>query len=302
MNPLYSAEVTFADANELISSLYAFTNKKGKKKLTHNSAFLLEVQSSVSPKFLAELDSIDFDFSWVHLLIWQRHRQEESCADFLRWFEGLQAETIIDLLSPWMNCIDHKSVEELRSRLFYFLSEWNEQYFAKVDPAILVGLRNHVKEKACEEEGTPMEYAERITNGLVFQPLEGLKKILLVPQYHNQPYNFNNYLGTTTICTYFVEALPKEPTDLPDELFRMSHCLGEKNRLKIMQFIEGEPKTFTQIVQFIGLAKSTVHEHLLILRSAGFIRAYIEGESVVRYDLRKSGVGNYLQLIEKYYG
>ncbi len=48
-------------------------------------------------------------------------------------------------------------------------------------------------------------------------------------------------------------------------------ALGDKNRLRILKMLEQRPLCVCEIRDILGLATSTVSQHLAILRNAGFI-------------------------------
>ena len=62
----------------------------------------------------------------------------------------------------------------------------------------------------------------------------------------------------------------------------------------------GEPRTFTSLVDELGLAKSTAHHHLAILRHAGFVTIRDENENV--YSLRRDLLPQAGELLTAYLG
>ncbi|WP_153944935.1 ArsR/SmtB family transcription factor, partial [Acinetobacter baumannii] len=73
----------------------------------------------------------------------------------------------------------------------------------------------------------------------------------------------------------------------PRSLLRLARCLADESRLRILRFLTDGPRSFTEIVSHMGLAKSTVSYHMIMLRGAGLVRAYAEGECVQEYTLRR---------------
>jgi len=65
-------------------------------------------------------------------------------------------------------------------------------------------------------------------------------------------------------------------------------ALSDESRLRILRFLASGSRDFTEIVRFSGLAKSTVHHHLVILRAAGLVRVLVRhsGDSAETYELR----------------
>jgi ArsR family transcriptional regulator len=69
------------------------------------------------------------------------------------------------------------------------------------------------------------------------------------------------------------------PTD--DHLADLARALGHPARLRILRLLMASPGCIGgDIVDAVGLAQSTVSEHLRILKSAGLIRGEISGPRV----------------------
>jgi DNA-binding transcriptional ArsR family regulator len=83
---------------------------------------------------------------------------------------------------------------------------------------------------------------------------------------------------------------------------RLTKSLADENRLRILRFLVAGGKSFTEIVQYIGLAKSTVHYHMVSLRSAGLVRVHLSTESGERYSLRKGAFDKLRDHLTNYLG
>src|SRR4029079_15473922 len=57
----------------------------------------------------------------------------------------------------------------------------------------------------------------------------------------------------------------------PAELVRIYKALGDESRLKLLKRLQEGPISLTDAAREVGLAKSTTHHHLAILRQAGFV-------------------------------
>jgi DNA-binding transcriptional ArsR family regulator len=73
----------------------------------------------------------------------------------------------------------------------------------------------------------------------------------------------------------------------PAELVRIYKALGDESRLKLLKRLQEGPISLTDAAREVGLAKSTTHHHLAILRQAGFVLIQ-EGDDTYRLrpDLR----------------
>ncbi|MGA8417755.1 MAG: DUF1272 domain-containing protein [Candidatus Dormiibacterota bacterium] len=66
--------------------------------------------------------------------------------------------------------------------------------------------------------------------------------------------------------------------ETPDpRLVALYRALGDGTRLRILRRLAAGPATVGRIGDELGLAKSTVHEHLFSLRTAGLVRLVVNG-------------------------
>jgi DNA-binding transcriptional ArsR family regulator len=92
------------------------------------------------------------------------------------------------------------------------------------------------------------------------------------------------------VCFYASDAKPASPWQPHPSLSRLLSSLADANRLSMLKFIGKQERSFTELVQHSGLAKSTVHHHLVALRASGLIRVTAEGTSHVTYSLREEAL------------
>lgn len=152
---------------------------------------------------------------------------------------------------------------------------WNDEYFSAIDPAILTGLAAEAAATAAlVETMEPLALVEQATNGVVFVPEPRPETVLLIPQYHYRPWNLFSTFRDLRIIQYPVDAVPAAPGELPPGLMRLTRALSDDSRLRILRFLSAGPQSFTAIVRFSGLAKSTVHHHMVVLRAAGLVRVH----------------------------
>jgi DNA-binding transcriptional ArsR family regulator len=234
-------------------------------------------------------------------LLVSRCPQAETTGSFLDWYAGLGVGEIYEQLSPWVQYFP-VDLGELRDRQIALLTEWDAQYFRHLDPAILAKLYEDAEEKR-QWCGTlePWDVAERATNGLDFEPQEGFEKLLLIPQFHGLPGSYLNAYRGLSICSYGAPNLPLPVEDEPSPaLYRMTRSLADKTRLKILRYLSEEPRSFVDVVKHLGMAKSTVYEHLLNLRSAGLIRGTVNGEASTFYKIRPAAFDQLHGLLKEY--
>ncbi|CAM2845821.1 winged helix-turn-helix domain-containing protein [Paenibacillus sediminis] len=286
----YEVEVQFAPVHELLNSLHTYICRKSYKKTDLGVSWAKEVRNKITEEFASVLDHTEVNYDWklVYLLLYLCPCNTEV-ETFLGWLEGLSAGEIYEMLSQYVNRFPD-NVDEYRKRIHYLLSEWNKQYFQKWDRNMIDRLKQHAVQKQQEMNESPlMNFVDETTNGFHFVPIEGLERLIFIPQYHFQPANIIYHFGKVTICNYS-SRIHEVNDDIPVMMHKAIRSLGEKSRLRILQYLYQEPKSFTEIVKHVGISKGIVHDHLFNLRTAGLIYAYIEGENVIGYSLRTQGI------------
>jgi DNA-binding transcriptional ArsR family regulator len=181
------------------------------------------------------------------------------------------------------------------------LSGWHQEYFQHIDPAILDGLRAEAEcRRAMIGSVPPVELVEIATAGLEYQPEPGPEEVLLIPQYHFRPWNLYRDWQGVRVFQYPVDAVQPRPGEPPPAFLRLARALSDDSRLRILRFLAAGPASFTEIVRAGGLAKSTVHHHMVVLRAAGLVRVHHIGKSGDTYTLRDGAVDTISDVLRGY--
>jgi DNA-binding transcriptional ArsR family regulator len=183
-------------------------------------------------------------------------------------------------------------LERRREKFVKVLKALNDCYFSSVDPRILEALKADAEQKARLVSGLPgREIVELATNGLQVDDTPGLDSVRITPQYHCRPMNLIDIYGTNEMVYFYPVETPEDLSDgIPQRLLRMGDAISDASRLKILRFLKSGPHTFTEIVGFTGLYKSTVHYHLVILRAAGLLTIHMSGYEADNYSLRPKAI------------
>ena len=112
---------------------------------------------------------------------------------------------------------------------------------------------------------------ERLTRGLMFKPEHGITGLVLVPSLVHRPWTLVVDHGHRKVFCYPCR-LESELTAPDLGLIAIYRALGDGTRLRILRRLAAGPASVAQMSEQLGLAKSTVHEHLLSLRTAGLVR------------------------------
>jgi hypothetical protein len=112
---------------------------------------------------------------------------------------------------------------------------------------------------------------ERLTRGLMYKPEAGITGLVLVPSLVHRPWTLVlDHAHRKVFC--YPCRLESELTAPDLGLIAIYRALGDGTRLRILRRLAGGPASVAQVSEQLGLAKSTVHEHLLSLRTAGLVR------------------------------
>lgn len=286
----YTVEVEFAPVYELISSIHTFLCKKSYKKIELGAAWAAEASAGLSPQLLAGLEQVELDNDWklLNLLIYLCP-DKSTIEGVLEWLKGLAVGEMYEVLSEHVSVFPAR-MDEFREKMGFVLTEWHRQYFSGSSPAVLAGLQAHAEERRqqLQSAASAADFVDEATNGFVFMP-EGLRKLILIPQYHFQPVNIIYNFGPLTLCHYAAR-MTIDDEELSPFMVKTLRSLGEKSRLKILKSLGQERRTFSEIVRSAGISKGIVHDHIFSLRCAGLLHAYIEGENTTSYSLRLQGV------------
>lgn len=287
----YQIKVDYSPVYELVTSLYHYINFKQHRSMRLGKEWYRTTRDKLSSNFAKELEDERFEVVHrINLLVWQ-FDGERCPEEFLRWLQNQPAGELYERLSPWIDAIPG-NLAEIRDRLVYLLNEWNEQYFRTIDPNILSLLQREAGQKeALVNEMSAIDLIEEATNGIRIEPVEGLKTVFLIPQYHCHPATILDFYQNISTCLYPV-SLDKADADLPNwELTAIAQAIADEQRLRILRFLYQQPRTFTEVQQHLGLSKSTTHHHLTILRRAGMIRSHYFGKATAQvYSLREQAI------------
>ncbi len=141
---------------------------------------------------------------------------------------------------------------------------------------------------------------EAATNGVTFKMQPQVTGVLLIPSKIIRPWTVIIEHEGMQIFAYSVsdENLNADPDAPPTYLVDLYKALGDERRLRILAMLKESDLGLMDIAERVGLAKSTAHHHLRILRSAGLVRVTV-GDSK-SYSLRQDRVPEAARLLDAY--
>jgi DNA-binding transcriptional ArsR family regulator len=250
--------------------------------------------------FLEHLAAIDPVELRLHLLGYYMGGHHVADPETIRRAAEGDAAAIAELVATAAEYIDEDKCSSLehavkrdpaesKSALVELLSGWHEHVLPELAPADpSLAERDAEAKRELVKSVPPEQVVERLAPGIQWVPGPEVDRVVLFPAYSPRPWVYMSEFKRVKIFCYPItldreRAAPGEPA----ELVRIYKALGDQSRLKLLKRLQDGPISLSDAAQEVGLAKSTTHHHLAILRQAGFVLIR-EGDDTykLRSDLR----------------
>ncbi|WP_078430013.1 ArsR/SmtB family transcription factor [Alkalihalobacterium alkalinitrilicum] len=282
--------VKFHPIFEFLISLYVFSDKGAHKKMDLGVNWVNAIKPVLSDDFLHVVSNKETRTKLAviqYYLLSQKVNENES---ILQLLTQIEEEETKNLIKPAYECTEFKEqIPPDVKDVIPLLIEWYNTYFTTIDEKIFNNLRESVQSaKKALKKKTVSQVVEELTNGII-PPKESSREIVLIPQYHYSPTVLHDKTVSQRIYFYPVDAMPNAAGSPSILLMRKLRALTDENRLKILKYLAKGDRTFSDIQKHIGLAKSTVHHHLIVLRSAGLLSLVVYESQPDQYRFREDG-------------
>ena len=180
---------------------------------------------------------------------------------------------------------------ELKGRIVNLLPRWYDRVFAPYEQEWREAAeRDADAKRALAMRQSPEQLVELATRGYQYTPPPAIRTVAFFPSWFRRPWVILLEHKSTKIFCYPIAPTPEEST-APAEVARIYKALGDEGRLKLLRRLSDGPMKLTEAASELGVAKSTAHHHLAILRQAGFVTIRDEDENVysLRTDLPQTG-------------
>lgn len=178
---------------------------------------------------------------------------------------------------------------EGKQSLLDTLTGWYEHVFPELAPADpTLAERDAEAKRELVQSVAPEQVVERLAPGIQWVPGPEIDRVVLFPVYSPRPWVYmSEHKRVKIFCPPIAADRTETPGGDPAALVRIYKALGDESRLKLLKRLQEGPISLTDAAQEVGLAKSTTHHHLAILRQAGFVLIR-EGDDTyqLRPDLR----------------
>lgn len=170
-----------------------------------------------------------------------------------------------------------QSKQDLMTALTGFHTEvfhdFEEQYAAIIE-------RDSRAKQAMVATMSPERVIEESTNGISIEPGSGVRTVMLVPSVVMRPWVLILEQRDTRVFVYPVaDEHMTTDCDTPSPwIVKTYKALSDEKRIRILRKLAAGPASFQDLVSYLDAAKSTVHHHLRVLRSARLIRVTLGAE------------------------
>jgi DNA-binding transcriptional ArsR family regulator len=263
------------------------------------------------PSFLEHVRETDADEIRLHLVqFYAREVRRMTPPAVIRAAIGGDADAKREFLrtsypewEPWTTYLSRMldvDAESFKADLIGVLEDWADRVWKPESLTIMPIIERDADAKRDLQRELPMDrFVTTATNGVEFAPRPGVDRVVMVPSFVNRPLVTYYEFGETLIIIYPVgdESVSAETDAPPLRLVRLSKALGDEKRLRILRALADGEKTLMELAETFGVAKTTMHHHMIVLRSAGLISV---GVGSKRYRLRTETVPHVGALLSGY--
>jgi DNA-binding transcriptional ArsR family regulator len=193
------------------------------------------------------------------------------------------------------------SSSQVKEETLALLRGWADVYRGDLEEEALAAARRDVEQKrSLIDEVPPGRLVEIATNGVEFVRDPRVRRLVLFPSYVFRPWVLLGEYDDVRFVVYPVadEHLEMEGGEPPPQLVKLYKALGDERRLRLLRRLSHGPITLKEAADEVGVAKSTVHHHLAVLRQAGLV--LVRDEDDTRYSLRNDELLRCHDLLGRY--
>lgn len=143
-------------------------------------------------------------------------------------------------------------------------------------------------------------FVELATNGISIEKQGYRRPILLIPTIVGRPWVIFTESARRLIMGYPVadEYMEADPDAPPTWLIKTYKALGDERRLRILRRLSHGSTSLHELAHELDVSKSTLHHHMMLLRSAGLVKVLIGTDK--EYALREDIVPETTAVLQAY--
>jgi DNA-binding transcriptional ArsR family regulator len=187
----------------------------------------------------------------------------------------------------------------MKNRLVEIFRCWYDEVFREQEARILPVLERDAEAKRALKPGLSAEQFIAAATGMEYVPDPGVRRVVLIPSYVLRPWNSSVPYRDTMIFIYGVaeESVAGDSSAPPARLLLLAKALADERRLRLLKKLSQGCYTLQELADEFDVAKTTLHHHLVTLRSVGLVRVRMSDN---RYCLRREMLDNLDELLNRY--
>ena len=273
---------------EVLLSMSLYKRQTHLKYLTISKDWHKAIREKISDALHHDIMGLeDLKFEDLSVLLIKQSPFKNDFEDYIKWLSELSIGSLYEMLAPYENAKNPlpTDLEDKRIQHISLMTRWYQEYFiAKLDE---IDIKVNVDKRRLRD--TPSEEIERLSKGFVVENLDA-SEVVLVPSWHIRPLSLIDQFNKKVFITYPCSL------SLEEETLLITKALSEQKRLEMCRLMKDEEKSFTELVQLMGMTKGNIHHHLLLLRSAGLLKI-IPKQDHFTYQFRKSRITDLLNYL-----
>lgn len=196
----------------------------------------------------------------------------------------------------WLLSLEPTATKSLLLDIFH---SWYDEVFREQEPQVLPIMARDAEAKLALKPTVSPEQLIEIATGWEYVPEPGIQRVVLIPSYILRPWNATAERYDRKIFCYPVadESIAADDHAPPIRLVKLAKALADERRLRILKKLATGSYTLQEMSEDFGVAKTTMHHHLIALRSAGLVRMRMSDK---RWSLRQDMVDNLGELLNTY--
>jgi DNA-binding transcriptional ArsR family regulator len=180
-----------------------------------------------------------------------------------RRYYGGEAEKALSTVLPL-------SPAETKRRILAVLHRFGGEVFEPHGRAVVTSLeRDAERVESLARTLSPEDAISAATRGYDYRREPEFSRVVLVPHEAARPWLLLCQHGEARIVCYPLETVADE--SLEEEGVRLGRALGDEQRLRILRRLVAGDASLAELAESAGVAKSTAHHHLALLREAGLV-------------------------------
>ncbi|PLR83369.1 winged helix-turn-helix domain-containing protein [Bacillus sp. V33-4] len=168
----------------------------------------------------------------------------------------------------------------LTEHLITIMEKWHTEVAVKDEDNIKILKRDAEAKLRMVGKLSSSQLVQRAT-GVDYEAEPNIAKVLLIPHYIYRPWTIEANLVDTKVFYYPVsdESLSDgtHKNIPPAALVNFYKALGDEKRMRILKLLYEKERTLKELTELLELGKTTIHHHLVLLRSEHIVKVNNNG-------------------------